>query len=226
MNLLTIILGLLPGFAWLFFFLQEDQHPEPKRLILKTFLAGAAGGSFALAAPILLHSAFGLLQFQQLIFLSFIVLALVEEIIKFFAAYFVVRKNPAFDEPVDAMIYMVVAALGFATVENLGAVSGGGGSGQFALLSNALTTTTLRFVGATLLHALTSALVGYWWAIGIRRFMAKKYIIYGLAAATLLHGIFNYLIISFGSIIYAIAFLIVAAFFVLADFEKLKGKAL
>lgn len=226
MNLITIILGLLPGFVWLFFFLQEDEHPEPKRLIVKTFLAGAAGAFLALGVEIILNSAFGLLQFQKLVFLSFVVLAFVEEVIKFLAAYFVVHKNPAFDEPVDAMIYMVVAALGFATAENLGAINSGGGGGQFALLSNAFTTSTLRFVGATLLHVLASALVGYWWAIGIRRFIAKKFIIYGLGAATFLHGIFNYLIISFGNIMYATAFLIAAAFFILADFEELKRKPL
>ncbi|MEK9180491.1 MAG: PrsW family glutamic-type intramembrane protease [Patescibacteria group bacterium] len=225
MSIITIVLGLLPGFAWLFFFLQEDAHQEPKRLILKTFLAGAAGAAFALIIQIFLNSTFGLLKFQSFIFLSFVILAFVEEAIKFLAAYWSIHKNPAFDEPVDAMIYMVVAALGFATVENLGAVSGGGSGGQLALLSNAFTTSTLRFVGATLLHALTSALVGYFWAIGIRKFMSKKYILYGLAFATLLHGFFNYLIISFeGSVIYSILFLIVIAFFVLGDFEKLKGR--
>ena len=41
MFFLSIILGLLPSFAWLNFFLKEDTHPEPKKLILQTFLLGA-----------------------------------------------------------------------------------------------------------------------------------------------------------------------------------------
>ena len=224
--MITIILGLLPGFVWLLFFLQEDMHPEPKRLIAKTFFAGALGAIAALAVQIFLHSTLGLLALQSFIFLSFFTLALVEEAAKFLAAYFTIRKNPVFDEPVDAMIYMVAAALGFATVENLGAISGEGG-GQLAILASAFATTTLRFVGATLLHALTSAIAGYWWAIGIRNFADKKYIVYGIAVATLLHAIFNYLIITFGgNVIYSIVFLIIVAFFVLGDFEKLKRRTL
>lgn len=225
MSILTILLGLLPGFAWLFFYLQEDLHPEPKRLLAKTFLAGMAAAGAALLVEMFLNINFKILEFKNFVFLSFALLALVEETAKFAAAYWTVRKSSAFDEPVDAMIYMVVAALGFATVENLGAISGGGG-GQFALLGNAFTITTMRFVGATLLHTLTSAILGYWWAIGVRKFLVKKYVVYGLLIVAFLHGIFNYLIISFGNVIYSVVFIIIVAFFVLADFEELKGKTL
>ena len=49
-TVIAIILGLLPGFAWLVFYLTDDPHPEPKRLILFTFLAGIAFGFFAVVA--------------------------------------------------------------------------------------------------------------------------------------------------------------------------------
>jgi len=35
-----ILLGLLPSFAWLFFFLKEDTHPEPKKMIALVFFLG------------------------------------------------------------------------------------------------------------------------------------------------------------------------------------------
>lgn len=225
MSLLAIILGLIPGFAWLFFYLQEDLHPEPKRLILRTFLFGAAAAVFALVAEVLLNSRFGLMDTKSFIFGSFLVFALVEETAKFIAAYASVHKHPAFNEPVDAMIYLVIASLGFATVENLGAAAGGGSS-QGALLASVFTTTTIRFVGATLLHTLASATVGYFWAQGIRRFGARIYIVLGLASATVLHAVFNILIITFGNIIQAILFLVVVGFFILGDFERLKNKPL
>ena len=41
MEFLIIVLGLLPGFAWLIFFLKEDIHPEPKKMIAKVFFVGA-----------------------------------------------------------------------------------------------------------------------------------------------------------------------------------------
>ena len=48
MNLLIIILGLLPGFAWLLFYLKEDLHPEPKKMLAKVFLVGALSAIAAL----------------------------------------------------------------------------------------------------------------------------------------------------------------------------------
>ncbi|MBU6500220.1 MAG: PrsW family intramembrane metalloprotease [Patescibacteria group bacterium] len=224
MELITILLGLLPGFAWLFFFLGEDDHKEPKKLIAFTFIMGAAAAFVALFAELFLSSLIQGLGIARLSIFALLIFALTEEFIKFCAAYLSVKKNPAFDEPVDAMIYMVVAALGFATVENLGAINGTV-YGQGALLVNIFATTSLRFVGATLLHALTSAIVGYYWAMTIREFEIKKPLLWGLLIATLLHCLFNYLIIILGNAAYTLVFLIIIAFFVLGDFEKLKKEA-
>ena len=42
-NWFTVTLGLLPAIIWMAFFLQEDKkRPEPKRLIISTFLLGGA----------------------------------------------------------------------------------------------------------------------------------------------------------------------------------------
>jgi len=225
MILITLILSLVPGFAWLFFYLQEDLHPEPKRLLALTFLAGMASAPFALVAEIFIGPIINGLLTAGAAPLYLITLGFIEEITKFCAAYLAVRKNPAFDEPVDAMIYMVVAAMGFATVENIGAIAGGKFS-QTALLSSVFTVTSIRLVGATLLHSLASALLGYYWAISIREFGSKKYLVFGILAATVLHAAFNYFIIIFGNIMYAIIFLTVVGFFVLGDFEKLKNKVI
>ena len=231
MTLLIIVLGLLPSFAWLFFYLKEDLHPEPKKLIALTFFAGIVFGFFALLVETGLDC--GYAKSQNLdcfvkrdsaftsIPLLVIDFALIEELAKFGAAYFTVRKKSAFDEPVDAMIYTTVAALGFAALENLGAISQ---ASKSFLEGNIFAVTSLRFIGATLLHALTSALAGYFWAKSIREFGAKRFIFLGLVLATLLHTVFNYLIIIFGNPIYVIIFLAIVGFFTLNDFEKLKGR--
>jgi len=231
MDVLTIILSLLPGFAWLIFYLREDMHPEPKRLIIFVFIVGMASAWFALAVEILAKSfiagtsfaGMSLLKTASIATLSWLlIMALIEEAIKFGAAYLAIHKNPEFDEPIDAMIYMVVAALGFATVENIGALTGS--PGQTAILSSAFTLTSLRFVGATLLHTLASAIVGYYWALGIRTMKTRQYLWIGLLAATVLHGIFNYLILVYGNLIYSVIFLLVVGFFVLSDFERLRHR--
>ena len=232
MSLLIILVALLPGFAWLFFYLQEDLHPEPKGLLATAFMSGAAFSFLALAVQLILKRTGYIPEMIRpdavAAFLPYGVIgaifafSFVEEIFKFAAAYLTVHNKPDFDEPVDAMIYAVVAALGFATVENLGAIAPA--PGQPAMLGLALETVSMRFMGATLLHTLAASLVGYYWALSIRGFGRNAWLWFGILLATLLHGTFNYLIINYGSLVYGLIFIAVAGLFVLLDFEKLKNK--
>ena len=42
LNLIVVLaLTFLPAILWLVFFLKEDRHPEPKKLIFLVFCAGA-----------------------------------------------------------------------------------------------------------------------------------------------------------------------------------------
>ncbi len=222
----SILAGFLPSFVWLLFYLKEDMHPVPRRLVASTFLMGMASAAVALIAETILNisilPAFGI---ARLSIISLIVVSLIEESTKFGAAYISVNKSPYFNEPVGAMIYAVTAALGFAAIENLGAIAGVS-SAQGVFLTSVFHITSLRFVGATLLHALASAIVGYFWALDIRDFKLTKYIYIGLAAATILHTIFNYLIIQYDDLMYLLVFLSIAGFFILSDFEKLKRKVI
>ncbi|MBI3046283.1 MAG: PrsW family intramembrane metalloprotease [Candidatus Harrisonbacteria bacterium] len=214
MPYLPLILGLLPSFAWLVFYLEEDPHPEPKPLIFETFLAGAGITLIVLGAQYFFN---GLVQpygIAQYSLLSFFGLAAIEELFKFLSARAVISQHLGdFDEPVDAMIYIIVAALGFAAVENVAAA--------FKAQEIFFETATLRFIGATLLHTLGSGLLGYYWARSILE-NRQSLLFTGFALATLLHTIFNYLIIRFEPVVIPTTFLIVAALFILYDFEKLK----
>jgi|SRR3989344_1795822 len=214
MNYLPVIIGLIPSFAWLIFYLKEDPHPEPKKLIFQTFLAGAFSTTIVLAAQTLFNNWAQPRGIGAYTLISFLALSAIEEFFKFGAARIVIDKHPRdFDEPVDAMIYIIVAALGFAAVENVAAA--------FKSSNIAFETTTLRFIGATLLHTLSSGLLGYYWARSIIH--DKKSLLFtGFALATVLHTAFNFLIIRFEPATVPTIFLIIAALFILYDFEKLK----
>ena len=222
---LTFIIALLPALIWLLLFTREDLHPEPKRLLFYTFSVGAI-----ISLPVLVSQ----LLFQNLLLSPFenilviiISLAFIEEFFKFIAAYWAVNNHPAFDEPIDAMIYMIAAALGFATVENIFIISTTLNSFNLADITQTISTISLRLIGATLLHALASALVGYYWALGILRKSLFSYVTIGIILATLIHAVFNYLVLSFQEnlLIYPSLFLLTAAFFIFNDFEKLKTKS-
>ncbi|OGM90401.1 hypothetical protein A3J77_02290 [Candidatus Wolfebacteria bacterium RBG_13_41_7] len=239
---LFFILGLLPSFAWLVFFLKEDVHPEPKKMLLKVFLLGFFITFIVIAIQFLFQDIFSFYKIAGGNPFSLFVFALSEEVLKFLAVYFVIRKSKFFDEPVDAMIYMITAALGFAMLENLAIMF------SITGVSEALGVITIRFVGATLLHALSSAIVGYWWAKGLiatrkpefhpnvpnipekssgtnsAAFTVWGYVAAGIAIATILHTFFNYLIMtSEDAIVYPIIFLTIVAMFIFWDFEQLKA---
>jgi protease PrsW len=225
MFLIAILFGLLPGFAWLVFYMSEDPHPEPKRLIAFTFMVGMAFGFFTVAIEEVFNGAVAHVGVVELSILSLLGLALIEELMKFAAAHFAISKSPDFDEPIDAMIYMIVAALGFATLENIGAIANlPSASTQLIgpLFPMILETISFRFIGATLLHTLTSGIVGYYWARGIVLGKIGRYLTVGIVIATILHAIFNYLILNYGAAGYSVVFLVAIGFFVLSDFEKLK----
>src|SRR6185369_2975536 len=207
-----VLLGFVPGFAWLVFYLQEESRPEPKRLIALAFLTGAAVAFIAFAAQIRIRSLLAGLNMPQYSFTGLFLFAACEELLKFAAAYAAVHKSPEFEEPVEAMLYAVVAALGFATVENIGILLGG--NPQSLVLANAFHLVTFRFIGATLLHTLASGLVGYYWAMSIRHFGAKRFVLGGLCAASLLHALFNYGILHHHNIpSFSLALLMIAGFF-------------
>ncbi|MBI2035691.1 MAG: PrsW family intramembrane metalloprotease [Candidatus Liptonbacteria bacterium] len=221
MTLILLLLGILPGFVWLLFYLEEDTDHEPMREVFFAFLIGSAITIIVLFTEQLYAALGNIIGIAPYSFISFLGLSSIEEFFKFAAAYLVVSKSRYFDIPVDAMIYMVVVALGFATLENIFAVSG-----EFknaAALSSAAETASLRFVGATLLHTLASATVGYYWAKAMTHGSWVKNLVTGLSLATGLHTVFNYLVSVEGvSIIYPVILLTVAGFFVLNDFDKLK----
>ncbi|OGC79378.1 hypothetical protein A2852_00650 [Candidatus Adlerbacteria bacterium RIFCSPHIGHO2_01_FULL_54_23] len=188
----AVIGGVLPALLWLFFWLREDRcEPEPRRYIIFAFLAGMA------AVPLVLP-----LERQAMQYYSGTVLLLawaaLEEIFKFGAAYIGALRSRAFDEPLDALIYLVTAALGFAALEN-----------TFFLITplqqgdilRSVVMGDLRFVGATLLHTLASATVGLSLALSYYKpaLERKLYALAGVILAIFLHLVFNFFILQEGS---------------------------
>src|SRR3989344_6217183 len=94
----------MPALIWLWLFLHEDLHPEPKHLIFYVFSIGVLITLPVLAVQIAFRYATNLSDEGSIAFL--IGLVIIEEVFKFFACYYAIRKNREFNEPLDAMIYM------------------------------------------------------------------------------------------------------------------------
>ncbi len=192
-----VALGILPSVIWLSIYLREDEHPEPNRFILKTFFLGALLAPVAAGIEFLLIDSirnFSLPVVLVNFLIFFVFIGIVEEYCKFLAVRIGMLKNPVFDEPTDAMIYLIVSGLGFAALENVLAIFHFV-EGNVNIIGEAFEITALRFLSSTLLHVLASAIVGYYLARSY--FFSNKYgIFYGLITAGFLHGAYNVLTIS------------------------------
>jgi RsiW-degrading membrane proteinase PrsW (M82 family) len=236
---LCFIGGFLPALVWLWFWLKEDKlKPEPNWMILKTFIAGgfAVLGAFLLqhlSINILSRFGFSLnLEAEELISTSFFLSSLgfllvwagIEEIVKFLATFFVAFRNRNYDEPIDAMMYIIITAIGFAAVENtlflLDTSISGGNTMSLLLTGN------MRFLGATVVHILSSAIVGIMisFAFYSNSFKKISFLAIGLILATFLHATFNFLIIRSSGLdmLYIFSGLWAIAIFIIFIFERVK----
>lgn len=194
---IAFFFGVVPALLWLWFWLKEDSlHPEPRVLVGRVFIAGMAAVAPAVLIQMASRSYLGTpIDTGSQSIAIMIVWAAAEEISKFLGAFVIALRTRENDEPVDNMIYLITAALGFAALENSFYLLDPFGSGS---ILQGLATGNLRFFGSTLLHVLSSGVVGVALAFAFfRRGVAKElWIAGGLILAIALHVLFNFLIIS------------------------------
>lgn len=230
MSLGLIALGILPSIIWLSIYLREDEHAEPNRYILKVFFLGALMAPIAAGVEFILIGSLKNVSFSPLVtnfLIFFVFVAMVEEVSKFAAVKLGIERNSVFDEPTDAMIYLIVSGLGFAALENILALFHFTDISSGVIAGEAFQIIGLRFISSTLLHVLASAIVGYY--LAQKHFFLKKYsVVKGIILAGLLHGTYNTLTLasdSFQKIIptvMVIGLLGIAAIIVNSLFYKLK----
>ena len=215
---LALLLGIIPSLIWLWFWLREDKKSsEPKGLLSVVFILGMASVIFILPVQKFIQSHISSNEIELVLWAG------TEEIIKYLAVLIILSGTNHADEPVDWPIYLITAALGFAALENA----------LFLIkpLSTSastvgLLTGQLRFLGSTLLHTITSGIIGV--AIGISFFMGilgrKVFLLAGFAAAIALHSAFNFFIIrnDGNDFLKVFAFLWVVAIIVMLLFEKVR----
>ncbi|RJQ32770.1 PrsW family intramembrane metalloprotease [Candidatus Parcubacteria bacterium] len=184
---LSLAGGFIPSLFWLWFWLKEDRQPEPKNLLIAVFIGGILMVPAAMAMEyLILYS--GISASATLLAWAFI-----EEFVKFWIVKRIAFSNKAFDEPVDAIIYMITAALGFASLENtLFMIKTFNESGLLSSIGVGNT----RFIGATLLHTASSAIIGAMIAFSFNKKSRRKMAFLGLIMAGALHFFFNKLILT------------------------------
>jgi RsiW-degrading membrane proteinase PrsW (M82 family) len=194
-NLSTILFalggGFIPALVWLFFWLREDHlRPEPLLRITGTFLAGA----FAVLLVLPLQKFVDHIV-PSMSLTEFGLWAIIEESFKFGAAYFIAIRSLDNDEPLDPLMYMIVAALGFVALENT----------LFIInpllqqdIAGSILTGNLRFIGASLLHIVSSSTIGVALALTFYKGHAARFwwTTWAFIVSIFIHTAFNLFIIN------------------------------
>lgn len=187
---LAFLVGFLPTLIWVgFWLLQDTKHPEPRHLVVRAFAAGMLGVLLVLPLQKLTANYF------SSGFILLLLWAAIEEIMKFLIAWVAVLRHRAVDEPIDIPLYLITVALGFAALENALFLITPLTNGQF---EHGLITGNLRFLGATLIHVLSSAVIGGALALAFYKNHFKRFLYgtVGVILAVLLHALFNFSIIN------------------------------
>lgn len=215
----SLLGGILPALFWLFFWLKEDKlKPEPRALIILSFFSGMVAVLIALFAEkavkdFIINDTILLILYAPII----------EEFLKFFAAYFSALRKKENDEPIDPTIYLITSALGFAALENVLFLVNPLSENN---IMTSIATGDLRFMGASLLHITASASIGI--LIGFSFYKSKIFklalTVTGFVTAVTLHSFFNFFIIkkSESNIFTVFAGLWIAVIILILILEKIK----
>lgn len=187
----AVLGGMLPAIAWVIFWVngEEDDTKEPTLAIILTFIIGMLAVLLAIPAE---HFVQSYISDQKL---TTIVWAGIEELLKFITILFIISRSNLIQRPIDYPMYFIVGALGFAGLENI----------LFLMnpetVSNTsvwLVTGNLRFLGSTLLHAISSGIIGISMGIAFYQNWRDSFIliIIGIISAITLHSVFNLFIMN------------------------------
>jgi RsiW-degrading membrane proteinase PrsW (M82 family) len=210
--------GIIPSLLWLWFWLKEDdEHPEPKSLLAIVFIMGMIAVLLVLPLEKFIQAHINSHEGQLILW------AATEELLKYLAVLVVLYKTNNAEEPIDWPIYMITAALGFAALENTLFLIKPLSISQGAV---GLLTGQLRFLGSTLLHTVSSAVIGISMGVSLHNGNFKKewHLLVGFAVAISLHSAFNFFIIrnNGNDFLKVFAFLWVVTIIVMLLFEKVR----
>jgi len=192
-----LFFALVPAVLWITYFYKSDKsEPEPIRLLLiSAFIGGLMvfpAGYLQLfftkqVAPFFL-SVFGVessIYFSSIYYLivTLLIVAIVEELLKFLAVRFSAFYSNSFNEYSDGIIYMVAAAFGFAAFENF-----------LYFLNFGHEIIFVRSVFTPLFHASVSAIAGHYLAMYKFNKKYRKHLIYSIIFSILVHFLYNFLV--------------------------------
>ncbi len=218
MNYLIITLSILPIVLIAIYYYKKDTLKEPKKLLRKLFFSGMLSGVLVIIISyitILFFPTYASIEnanmFKIFIY-SFIFVALIEEVCKWLMIYKISYHHRDFDQLYDIILYSVLVGLGFACLENL----------LYTTSSNNIWVAVFRGITAIPAHACFQTFMGYYLTLAkFKKDKQKKYKNLSLIIPVLLHGTYDFLLLS-GNIVLVCSFFIFIVFLFIITIIKVK----
>ena len=214
MNILIIATAMLPVVILMYIIYKKDRiQPEPKEQLSRAFYWGVLSCflSFAMSGPFALIGLYP--QEAKTVFdalrISFFGAAIPEEIAKFAVLWYFLRKNSYFDEKFDGIVYAACVSMGFAAFENIGYL--------FMNTENFLRVGIMRAIFAVPAHLCFGIMMGYYYSLvkfypNSKRHSTNRFMV--LFVPILLHGLYDMLLFSIGTLPPTLVLLVFAVFLV------------
>lgn len=214
-----VYLSLIPSVLLGGYIYKNDKvEKEPTKLLLSCFISGILSG-----IVVIILSLFGIdykmIPGNQIsiLFYSFIMVGLIEELAKFLFLYIITYKNKEFNYLYDSVVYASFIGLGFAIFENI----------FYIITTNDLLTILLRGVVTLPAHIFFGIFMGYYIGLSKKERIDNnqkirlKYLLASLILPIILHGFFDYCLFT-ESDFSSILFLLFVLVLYLTSFSKIK----
>jgi RsiW-degrading membrane proteinase PrsW (M82 family) len=211
-----LLTAIAPGLALAFIIYLIDRFDrEPLGLLIKLFLGGCLSVIPVLIVEAILDAINPFAGLVAVAFEAFLVAGLTEEFFKRRVVLKLAYAKSSFNEKLDGIVYAVFAALGFATIENILYL--------FQFIADNPSIGITRGVFAVPTHMLLGMTMGYY--ISLARFAQheterRQYLSKSLYVPMLLHGIFDFILMSELNIAF-VFFLPYVAYLWLTNLRKL-----
>lgn len=190
---------LLAGYVWKV----DVTMREPLELLVGTFVLGVLFAGFAAIINSAFRGFFAVFGGIGLVLFFFLVVAPIEETVKWLAVRLFAYRSGEFDSVIDGAVYGAVAGLGFATIENTIYIVQPylNASAAQVGLDQALQTAAVRtFAGPG--HVIYSAFAGYY--LGLAKFNPGNrgpIVVKGLLIAAFIHATYNSIVSNLGLVV-------------------------
>lgn len=223
-NILLLMIAIIPVFLICIYIYKKDNSKEPIKLLVRLFTSGIFSCFLVLFITDILSLFLPFMNidtskssFVDILLYSFIGIALVEEGCKLLMTYLIGYKHKEFDELYDIIVYSVFVSLGFAAFENI----------LYIYNSYSLQVGILRGVLSIPGHACFGLFMGYYLSLAKVNFLRndkkeeQRNLLKSLLVPTILHGIFDFCLLSEMSILILTFFVFVINLYIIS-IRKLK----